>query len=105
MINLNKFRFRIGDIVEYKGDYYRIMAYYFSGGVNNFNDLYGYTIDYPYHTGASFSFNKKGEKVSFETETVYYVREKEVNPIKETELIRTLIQFLVENKTKKSKTL
>lgn len=93
MINLSKFRFRIGDIIEYKGDYYRIMAYYFSGGVNNFNDLYGYTIDYPYHTGASFSFNKKGEKVSFETETVYYVEEKEVNPIKE------------ENKTKKSKTL
>lgn len=83
MVNLNKFRFRIGDTIEYKGKPYQVMAYYFSRKINDFNNSYGYTINYPCHTGSSCSFNEKGESVSFESRTVMYVNKKEVNPIKE----------------------
>lgn len=94
MIYLDKFRFRIGDTVVYKGNYYQVMAYYFIGEANNFGQAYGYTIDCPCHNGSSFSFNEKGEHISFEAKTVYYVREKEVNPIKEKEKEMNIAEIL-----------
>lgn len=82
VIDFSKFRFRVGDIVNYKDHNYKICAYYFSSGFNNYDHAYGYVIDYPCHNGSTYSYNQYGKKVKFETNRVHYVREKDISFIK-----------------------
>lgn len=95
MIDLSKFRFRIGDTIEYKGNHYKVMAYYFAEDVNNFNRVYGYTINYPCHTGSDHSFNERGEHICFDENSVCYVTERSVNPVKKSIMTKEeAIKFL-----------
>lgn len=64
MINLNKFRFRIGDKIKTEDGIYTILAYFFSE-VGNFNDLYGYTIDRPCYEASAYSFDEEGNHIVF----------------------------------------
>lgn len=42
-IDYNKFRFRVGDIVTYRGHEYPIVGYFFFFGFNDYSN-YGYTL-------------------------------------------------------------
>lgn len=79
MIDKSKFRFRIGDTVEFRGANHKVKAYYFSGGFNNYTGAYGYTIDLPYHNGSCFSYDECGNKMSFPKGSMNYVLEAYVN--------------------------
>lgn len=80
-LDKSKFRFKIGDVVLYEGKPCKILAYYFSSNFNDFNYLYGYTLEWlskQSHTGSNCSYNKVGEKQRFKDETCWYVSEENV---------------------------
>lgn len=78
-LDKSKFRFKIGDIVLYNGNPYKILAYYFLGNFNNFKDPYGYALKVEVgHSGSNNSYNELGEKQEFEKGTCWWVNENEV---------------------------
>lgn len=78
MVDLSKFRFRIGDRVETERGIYTIKAYYFSNECNDFSAAYGYTVDKPNHSGSDYSYNEYGEHVQFPPNSVMYILEDRV---------------------------
>lgn len=84
MIDKSKFRFRIGDTVEFRGANHKVKAYYFSEGFNNYVGAYGYTIDYPQHDGSCYSYDECGNKMSFPKGSMNYVIEAYVTSTKRT---------------------
>lgn len=80
-LDKSKFRFKIGDTVLYNEEPCKILAYYFSSGFNNFDCVYGYTLEMSCsssHDGSVFSYNELGQKLSFKDRTCRYVSEKSV---------------------------
>ena len=86
-LDKSKFRFKIGDIVLHEGGPSKILAYCFLDGFNNFNHMYGYTLEIPgfennlemldlaSHDGSDFSYNESGKKLSFKDKTCWHVCE------------------------------
>lgn len=80
-IDESKFRFRVGDKIMFKGKEYKVLAYYFDDGFNNYNTLYGYTIDYRVHSGAYGSYDENGTPVEFPNNSAHFIGENLANPI------------------------
>ena len=88
-IDYDKFRFRIGDIVTYKGHEYPIVGYFFSNRFNNYRDSYGYTLGninkYGYargHDGFNLVYNEYGCHAS-KGEQIWHVPEESVSKLEE----------------------
>nr|DAR02423.1 MAG TPA: hypothetical protein [Crassvirales sp.] len=64
-INYNKFRFRVGDIVTYRGHEYPIVGYFFFFGFNRYNN-YGYTLGNfsNGHSGIGCEYNEFGTPIT-----------------------------------------
>lgn len=91
MIDKDKFRFRIGDTIIYRGEKHEVKAYYFSEGFNNYAGGYGYTIDTPFHDGSIYSYDECGNKMSFASASVCYIEEAYANALpNDTRSKRTL---------------
>lgn len=93
-IDKSKFRFRIGDKVLFDGDKCEILAYYFLGGFNHYTNCYGYTLkrDFHSHDGDAYSYDEKGNRLSFKEGNCWFVSEKWVNPIKKIKKIKIKIK-------------
>lgn len=78
MIDKSKFRFKIGDTIEFRGNCYKVKGYYFSAEFNDYTENYGYTIAYPQYDGSCHSYDEYGNKISFPKNSVYYISESHV---------------------------
>lgn len=89
ILDFSKFRFKIGDIILYKGKSHRIVGYYFSSGFNNFKDYFGYVIktDNCWHDGSSCGYDEYGNHLPSDgSADKYYIQECEVEPSSESQL-------------------
>lgn len=64
-IDYNKFRFRVGDIVTYRGHEYPIVGYFFCYGFNDYSN-YGYTLGNfsSGHSGVGHEYTEFGTPIT-----------------------------------------
>ena len=93
-LDKTKFRFKIGDKVLYNNKKCKVLAYFFSDTFNNYKNAYGYTleIESKSHNGAHYSYDEKGNPLSFSEEKCYFVNEKEPISIKKIKKIKIKIK-------------
>lgn len=88
-IDYSKFRFRVGDIVTYKGHEYPIVGYFFYSSFNNYMNSYGYTLGninkYGHargHGGLNQVYNEFGSHVP-KGEQMWHVLEEDVSKLED----------------------
>lgn len=99
MIDKSKFRFRIGDTVEFRGANHKVKGYYFSGSFGDYSSAYGYTIDYPHHGGGSHSYDECGNPMKFAKDSVFYARECKVEAVAKCSTNRRTLEITLEQAT------
>lgn len=95
ILQFDRFRFRIGDIILYEKTKHKILGYYFSEGFNNYK-RYGYVIDnIAYgHDGNNLGYDEYGNKLVFDDkeEDKWFIREDLASPIKNNQINNNLKQ-------------
>lgn len=95
ILQFDRFRFRIGDIILFEKTEHKILGYYFSEGFNNYEYCYGYVIDNIAngHDGNDWGYDEYGNKLVFDDEKdKWFIRESLVSSIKNNQINNNLKQ-------------